>query len=145
MAHARARTAHPGVGEAIYEARAAFMRMLEAHLALLRAELSVTGRELGIIIGLAAAALALLILIGLLLYIGSWLFFGEWLFGSMGWGMIHGSLLNVALIGFIGVNLAGGSTRLYGWGFVIGLIIGCRGRRRPRHQRLASRRDHRGG
>ena len=100
------------------------MRMLEAHLALLRAELAVAGRELGIIIGLAAAALALLILIGLLLYIGSWLFFGEWLFGSMGWGMIHGSLLNMALIGFVGVNLAGGSTRSYGWGFVIGLITG---------------------
>jgi hypothetical protein len=112
------------VGEAIGEARAAFMRMLEAHLALLRAELSLAGKELGIIIGLAAAALALVILIGLLLYIGSWLFFGEWLFGSMGWGMIHGSLLNVAIIGFIGVNLAGGSTRSYGWGFVSGLITG---------------------
>lgn len=100
------------------------MRMLEAHLALLRAELSLAGRELGIIVGLGAAALALVFLMGLLLYIGSWLFFGELLFGSMGWGIIHGSLLNVALIGFIGVNLAGGSTRSYGWGFVIGLITG---------------------
>ena len=114
----------PGVGEAIGEARAAFMRMAGAHLALLRAELSLAGKELGIIIGLGAAALALAILIGLLLYIGSWLFFGERLFGSMGWGMIHGSLLNVAIIGFIGVNLAGGSTRSYGWGFVVGLITG---------------------
>ena len=100
------------------------MRMVAAHLALLRAELSLAGRELGIIIGLGAAALALVLLMGLLLYIGSWLFFGELLFGSMGWGIIHGSLLNVALIGFIVVNLAGGSTRSYGWGFVVGLVTG---------------------
>jgi hypothetical protein len=100
------------------------MRMVEAHVALLRAELALAGKELGIIVGLAAGALVLLILIGLLLYIGSWLFFGEWLFGSMGWGIIHGSLLNVAIIGFVVVNLAGGSTRAYGWGFAIGLITG---------------------
>jgi hypothetical protein len=98
--------------------------MLEAHLALLRAELSLAGKQLGIIVGLGAAAVALLVLIGLLLYIGSWLFFGEWLFGSMGWGIIHGSLLNLAIIGLIGVNLAGGSVRSYGWGFVIGLVTG---------------------
>ncbi len=83
----------PGVGEAIGDTRAAFMRMLEAHIALLRAELAIAGQELGIIVGLAAGALALAILVVILLYVGTFLFIGDWLFGSMGWGIIHGTLL----------------------------------------------------
>jgi MFS family permease len=114
----------PGVGEAIGGARAAFMRMLDAHITLLRAELQIAGKELGIIVGLAAGALALAAIIGILLYVGSALFLGEWLFGSMGWGIIHGTLLPVAIIGFIGVNLGGGDIRAYGWGALVGLIVG---------------------
>jgi hypothetical protein len=83
----------------------------------------VAGRELGIIVGLAAAALALLILVALLLYIGGWLFFGDWLFGSMGWGIIHGTLLNAALIGLVAVNLGGGSVRAYLVGLIVGLVV----------------------
>jgi hypothetical protein len=112
------------VGEAIADARAAFMRLVSAHLALLRAELAVVGRELGIIAGLAAGILALLLLALLLLYIGGWLFFGDWLFGSMGWGIIHGTLLNVALIALFVVNLAGGSWRAYALGAVAGVVVG---------------------
>jgi hypothetical protein len=100
------------------------MRMIDAHVQLLRAELAVIGQELGIIIGLALAALALLILIGVLLFVGSFLFFGEWLFGSMGWGIIHGTLLMGALIGVAGINLAGGDVRAYGLGALVGLVTG---------------------
>jgi hypothetical protein len=96
---------------------------VQAHLGLLRAELAVAGRELGIIVGLAAAAVGLLLLIALLLYIGGWLFFGDWLFGSMGWGIIHGTLLNAALIGLVAVNLGGGSVRAYAVGLVVGLVV----------------------
>lgn len=100
------------------------MRLLSAHFELLKAELSVAGRELGIIVGLAFGALILAILIGILIYVGSFLFFGDWLFGSMAWGILHGTLLGFAIIGFVAVNLAGGSTRAYGWGFVVGLVSG---------------------
>ena len=113
----------PGVGESIGEARAAFGRLLEAHLALLRAELSVAGREIGIIAGLAAGALFLAILVAILLYVGTFLFMGEWLFGSMGWGIIHGTLLGVAIIGFVGIDLAGGSVRSYAWGLMWGAVV----------------------
>lgn len=99
------------------------MRMLEAHLALLRAELAVVGQELGIIAGLAAGALVLLLIALLLIYIGGWLFFGDWLFGSMGWGIIHGTLLNVAVIGLIAINLAGGSQRGYFVGLFAGVVV----------------------
>lgn len=41
----------------------------------------------------------------------------------MGWGMLHGTLLAAALIGFVAVDLAGGSKRSYAWGFVWGVIV----------------------
>jgi hypothetical protein len=41
----------------------------------------------------------------------------------MGWGIIHGTLLFIALIGFAAVNLAGGSVRSYAWGVPIGLVV----------------------
>ena len=112
----------PGVGAAIGGARAAFRRMLDAHLALLRAELSVAGRELGLIIGLAVAALTIALLTFVLIYVGTWLFLGEWLFGSMGWGILHGTLLAGALISGIAIDLAGGWMGAYRRGFVIGVV-----------------------
>jgi len=113
----------PGVGEAVGGVRAAFLRMLDAHVALLRAELQITGKEIGIIAGLAFGALFIAILALILLYVGSFLFLGELLFGSMGWGIIHGTLLAVAFIGFVAVNLAGGEVQRYGLGFAIGLVV----------------------
>jgi hypothetical protein len=113
----------PGVGEAIGGVRAAFMRLLDAHITLLRAELQITGRELGIILGLAFGAFVIAVLAGILLYVGSFLFFGELLFGSMGWGIIHGTLLAATFIGFVAVNLAGGRTDRYAWGAAIGVVV----------------------
>ena len=114
----------PGVTEAIGGARAAFMRMLNAHIGLLKAELAETGQQLGVIIGLALAALGVAILVAILLYVGIFLFLGEWLFGSMGWGMVHGTLFGVGLIIAVAVNLAGGRVVSYAWGALWGLIIG---------------------
>jgi hypothetical protein len=100
------------------------MRMVQAHLTLLRAELSIAGQELGIIVGLAVGALLLALLIGILLYVGTFLFLGDWLFGSMGWGIIHGTLIGAVFLAYVGINLAGGHLSRYGWGGVIGVIVG---------------------
>jgi hypothetical protein len=97
--------------------------MAGAHMALLRAELSITGQKLGIIIGLALGAIALVFLLVGLLYVGTFLFLGDWLFGSMGWGIIHCTLLTGAIVGGIAVNLAGGEVRLYGIGAVAGIVV----------------------
>jgi hypothetical protein len=97
------------------------MRMLDAHIALLKAELAITGKELGVILGLALGAFVIAVLALILLYVGSFLFFGELLFGSMGWGIIHGTLIAAAFIGFVVVNLAGGQMERYGWGAAIGV------------------------
>jgi len=112
------------VGEAIGDTRAAFMRMLDAHVALLKAELAIAGQQLGIIVGLAIAALIVAFLVLILLYVGFFLFLGEWLFGSMGWGLIHGTLLGTALIVGVAVYLAGGQIGAYGWGALGGVVIG---------------------
>ena len=98
------------------------MRMIDAHVSLLRAELAIAGKELGIIVGLALGAFVIAVLVAILLYVGSFLFFGELLFGSMGWGIIHGTLIGGAFIGFVGINLAGGDVRAYAWGALAGVI-----------------------
>jgi hypothetical protein len=83
----------------------------------------VAAREVAIIAGLAAAALVLVLLLVILVWVGTWLFVGEWLFGSMGWGLLHGTLFTIALIVPIGLNLAGGSTGAWVRAFVISLVL----------------------
>lgn len=96
----------------------------QAHLALLRAELSVAGRELAIVAGLAAALLLLATLLLILLWVGGWLFLGEWLFGSLGWGVLHGTLATVLVCVPIALELAGGPPRVAIRGLVAGAAIG---------------------
>jgi hypothetical protein len=98
--------------------------LVDAHLALLREELAIAGRELAIIVALALVAFVLACLLVTLLYVGSFLFLGEWLFGSMGWGILHGSLLTVAIIELIGLNLAGGWSGASWRGLLIALVLG---------------------
>ena len=109
------------LGESIRRAREAGLRLMNAHLTLLKAELAVTGREIGLIIGLAVAALSLALLMIGLIYTGTWLFLGEWLFGSLGWGVLHGTLFTVAIIVPIGLDLGGGWMGAWGRGLLIGL------------------------
>ena len=67
------------------------MRLLVAHIDLLKAELAVTGHDLGIIAALGIGAISLVLVALLLIAIGTFLFVGEWLFGSMAWGILHGT------------------------------------------------------
>ena len=80
-------------------------------------------REVAIIAGLTALALVLALLMLILVWVGTWLFLGEWLFGSMGWGILHGTLFTIALIVPIGLNLAGGSVGAWARAFLISLVV----------------------
>ena len=113
----------PGVFESIGGTRAAIMRMIAAHFGLLKAELALAGKEVGIIVALGAVALIIAIFTLILVYVGTFLFLGEWLFGSMGWGILHGTLLSAAGITAIALNLAGGWMGAYGRGFAIGFAV----------------------
>jgi hypothetical protein len=98
--------------------------LARAHLDLARAEGEEIGREVGrgLLLGLVAFACAFMLVF--LVVIGSLLFVGSWLFGSMGWGILHGALLLIAIAVYallaalrvpgLGVALAGA--------FVIGLF-----------------------
>jgi len=113
----------PGLKAAFGRTRAAVQRLVGAHIDLLKAELEQAMREVAIIAGLTALALVLALLMLILVWVGTWLFLGEWLFGSMGWGILHGTLFTIALIVPIGLNLAGGSVGAWARAFLISLVV----------------------
>ena len=66
----------------------------------------------------------LLVLVVILLVLGTSMFLGEWLFGSIGWGILHGSLFFVGLaLTAVMVALAFSPIRLFLW-FLLAFVIG---------------------
>lgn len=80
--------------------RAAFFRLVAAHVELARTELEEILAEAKRVAALLAGAFFLVLMAALLFFVGSTLFVGEWLFGSMGWGILHGLelMLTVSLV-----------------------------------------------
>ena len=72
---------------------AAGKRLVQAHIDLAKTEMSEIAGAVGRMVGLFAAAFAMLLLVGMLFLVGGLLFLGEWLFGSIGWGVLLGTLL----------------------------------------------------
>jgi len=97
--------------------------LAQAHIDLLKAELAVSGRDLGVIAGLVLAAISFVVVALLLVAIGTFLFLGEWLFGSMAWGILHGTLFLVLLCVPIGIDLAGGPAVATIRGVATGLVV----------------------
>jgi len=101
----------PGLRAQVRRLREAIRRLLAAHLDLARAEAAEIGAEIGRVALLAGIALGALFLLGLLLPIGLALFLGEWLLGSIGWGVLLGSvaLVDLALVAaLVGLGVPGG-------------------------------------
>ena len=114
----------PGLRAQIGAVRLAVFRLVQSHIELAKAEFSEILEEVKRLAIGAGVAFALLIYIGMLVPVGTTLFFGEWLFGSLGWGVLHGTELAIA----IGLTAAFGSMRLStrtiaGW-YLAGLVIG---------------------
>ncbi len=89
--------APPGLKAQLGVVRLAVLGFVRAHIDLAKAEMDEIGREIGRASGLAAAAIALVILMSLLVAIGGMLFTGEWIFGSIGWGVLLGAELLIAV------------------------------------------------
>jgi hypothetical protein len=70
---------------------------VRAHIDLAKAEFDEVKAEVGRASGLAGAAIASLILMSLLVAIGGMLFTGEWIFGSIGWGVLLGAEMLIAV------------------------------------------------
>jgi hypothetical protein len=122
----------PGLREQLMATIAAVKRLASAHIALARAEAGEIVDEVKRLVGLAAAALGLLLFMLLLLTIGGLLFLGEWLFGSIGWGVVLGSLLLVDLavvalllaVGIAGSRLGRDVLVAVGLGLIAGVVLG---------------------
>jgi hypothetical protein len=87
----------PGLREQLRATRAAAMVFVRAHIELAKAELEEIKGEVARAAALGGVAIASLILLSLLLAIGGMLFAGEWIFGSIGWGVLLGAELLVAV------------------------------------------------
>src|SRR5689334_10623418 len=74
---------------------AAGKRLLTAHIDLAKAEAADIASNVARMVGLFAVAFVMVLLVGMLFLVGGMLFLGEWLFGSIGWGVLLGSLLLV--------------------------------------------------
>lgn len=74
---------------------AAGKRLFRAHVDLAKSELDEIVGEVQRMVALIGAAIGIVVLAGLLFGIGVFLFLGEWLFGSIGWGVLLGTLLLV--------------------------------------------------
>lgn len=73
--------------------------------------------------GLAALALAVVLLAALLLLIGGVLFLAEWLLGSMGWGVMHGVLLAAGIAVAAGAMAVGMPGRRVAQWLVVAVLV----------------------
>jgi len=87
----------PGLIAQIKATKDAVLGMLRAHIALGRAEAEAIKGEVVYAAAFAGIAFAALLLLGIFLPIVTMLFLGEWLFGSIGWGVLLGSEMLVAI------------------------------------------------
>jgi hypothetical protein len=113
----------PGLREQLFATRDAAREVVSAHIDLARAEIGDVLDEVKRIAVLAGIAFAVLLLAGLLLPIGLALFVGETLFGSIGWGVLNGTLLLVD-IGLMAVLLVVASARGVGGAFLLAVLVG---------------------
>ncbi|MBI3745700.1 MAG: hypothetical protein HY264_04105 [Chloroflexi bacterium] len=89
---------------------AAARRLLTAHVDLAKAEAAEIGAEIKAVMVLVGLAVGALVALALLLPIGLLLYLGDFLFGSIGWGVLLGSvaLVDVAILAaLVAVGVAG--------------------------------------
>ena len=87
----------PGLRAQIGATVDAVKRLLGAHVDLAKTEFGEILGEVKRMVALAGVALGVLLLVSVLLIVGLLLFLGEWLFGSIGWGVLLGTVLLIDL------------------------------------------------
>lgn len=114
----------PGLRAQLGATFAAATRLLRAHVDLAKAELADIVDEVKRMVALIGLAIGVVVVASLLLLIGGVLFLGEWLFGSIGWGVLLGTLLlvDVAIVAvLLALDVKGG--RL-GSSFLVAAVAG---------------------
>jgi hypothetical protein len=113
----------PGLRSSIRSTRDAAFRLGRAHIDLARAEFSAIADEIKKVALFAGIALAVVLFAVILAVIGTSLFLAEWLLGSLGWGVLHGVLLFVAIAIACVLGALGVSGGRIARAFVVGLLI----------------------
>ena len=126
----RKREEPPGLRAQFAAVKNAVVRFLNAHIELARAEFDLIKDEAARASGLVGGAIALAILLAFFVPIGGMLFAGEWIFGSIGWGLLHGTLgmiaVAIALV-LVALRVPGLGKDLLGailLGLLIALVLG---------------------
>ena len=122
----------PGLREQIKATIDAGRGMVEAHVALARAEFEEIGDEVKKVAALGGLAAGILVFLGFLFPIGLLLFLGEWLFGSIGWGVLLFTELGVLValtavvlaLGVPGSKVGPAVVVSLGVAIVLGVILG---------------------
>jgi hypothetical protein len=99
-------------------------RVVRAHIELLRAELGEIARRVAVIAALGGVLVGIALFLANLLLIGTFLFLGEWLFGSLGWGVLHGTLLGVGLLTAVALVLFSAPARLILTSLLVSILAG---------------------
>lgn len=86
----------PGLRRQLAATKEAILGLLRAHIDLAKAEAGEIKGEVAWIAAFVGIAIACALLLGILVPVGGILFAGDWLFGSIGWGLLHGTLTLVA-------------------------------------------------
>ena len=106
----------------------AVKRLITAHIDLAKAEAADIAGAVGRMVGLFAVAFVMFLLVGMLFLVGGLLFLGEWLFGSIGWGVLLGSLLlvDIALSAVLAALDVSGKRigAAFGAAAILGIIVG---------------------
>jgi hypothetical protein len=116
-------SAPPGLGASIRSTRDAGVRLVKAHIDLAKAEFSAIQGEIVRVLALAGIAVGVMLFAAILVVIGTSMFLGEWLLGSIGWGVLHGTLLFTGVAVACGLAAVGVSGARIGRAFVAGLIV----------------------
>lgn len=117
-------SAPPGLFASFRSTRDAGIGLAKAHIDLAKAEFSAIKGEITRVLALAGIAIAVVLFALILVVIGTSLFLGEWLLGSIGWGVLHGTLLFAAIALACTVAALGMSSGRIGRAFIIAVILG---------------------
>ncbi|HUP54524.1 MAG TPA: phage holin family protein [Methylomirabilota bacterium] len=99
------------------------MGLVKAHIDLAKAEAAAIGGEIAKAAALGCLAIGFVVLALVFAFIGASMFLAEWLLGSLGWGVLHGVLLLVAIAVACALVPLGMSGFRIGRAFVIGVAL----------------------
>lgn len=114
----------PGLRSQLGATVGAGKRLLGAHVDLAKAELSDIAGSVGRMVGLFAGAFVLLLFAGVLVFVGGVLFLGEWLFGSIGWGVLLGTLLFIDIAVVLALLALDVAARRVAASFFLAVVVG---------------------